>query len=76
MLVARYGAIVPTLALAGAFAAKPRNDSTKGTLRTDTVLFALLLIANVIITGALTFFPGDALGPIVEHFEMLRGHLF
>jgi K+-transporting ATPase ATPase A chain len=77
ILVARYGAIVPTLALAGAFVAKPRNDySTKGTMRTDTVLFATLLIANILITGALVFFPGDALGPIVEYLEVLRGQLF
>jgi K+-transporting ATPase ATPase A chain len=73
MLVARYAAIIPTLALAGAFAAKPRNDSTKGTLRTDSALFVALLIVNVTITGALTFLPADALGPIVEHLQMIGG---
>jgi K+-transporting ATPase ATPase A chain len=67
MLLARYGAIVPTLALAGAFAAKPRNDATSGTLRTDSTLFVVLLVAIIIIVGALTFVPADALGPIVEH---------
>jgi K+-transporting ATPase ATPase A chain len=73
MIVARYGAIVPTLALAGALAAKPRNDVTKGTLRTDSTLFVTLLIAVVVVVGALTFLPADALGPIVENLLALRG---
>jgi K+-transporting ATPase ATPase A chain len=30
-------------------------------------LFVLLLIATVLIVGALAFFPALALGPIVEH---------
>ncbi len=73
MLVGRYGAIVPTLALAGAFAAKPRNDRTLGTLRTDTPLFVGLLVATIVIVGALTFVPADALGPIVEQILLQRG---
>ena len=36
---------------------------------------ALLLIGTVILVGALTFLPALALGPIVEHFQMLNGHL-
>jgi K+-transporting ATPase ATPase A chain len=32
-----------------------------------------LLIVNVTITGALTFLPADALGPIVEHLQMIGG---
>ena len=76
MFVGRYAAIVPTLALAGFFAAKPRNDSTRGTLRTDTALFGVLLIVNIIIVGALTFLPADALGPVAEHLVMLGGRTF
>ncbi len=66
MEVGRYAAIVPTLALAGSLAARPRNEVTRGTLRTDTPLFAVLLLLVVVIVGALTFLPGDALGPIAE----------
>lgn len=66
MLVGRYATIVPILALAGAFAAKPRNDATKGSLQTDSALFIGLLVANVIVVGALTYLPADALGPVVE----------
>ncbi len=72
MIVARYASILPTLALAGALAAKPRNDATRGTLRTDSALFVTLLIAVVVVVGALTFLPADALGPIVEHILMTR----
>jgi K+-transporting ATPase ATPase A chain len=30
----------------------------------------------IAIVGALTFFPADALGPVVEHYLMLSGKLF
>ena len=77
MAVGRYAVILPTLALAGAFAAKSRNDSaTRGTLRTDTALFGALLIANVVIVGALTFLPADALGPLVEAVTIHAGKAF
>jgi K+-transporting ATPase ATPase A chain len=73
MLIGRFAVIVPLLALAGAFARKPRIPPTRGTLRTDTGLFVGLLVATVLIVGALTFLPGDALGPIVEELRLLGG---
>ncbi len=74
MIAGRYAAIVPILALAGALAAKARNDEpTRGTLQTCSPLFASLLVATVVVVGALTFLPADALGPIVEQFLMLEG---
>jgi K+-transporting ATPase ATPase A chain len=76
MLVGRFAAIVPTVALAGALAAKPRNERTRGTLRTDTALFVGLLVFSILIVGALTFLPADALGPIVEHVLLLQGKSF
>jgi potassium-transporting ATPase potassium-binding subunit len=36
----------------------------------------VLLIAVVIIVGALTFFPALALGPIVEHFVAAAGKVY
>jgi K+-transporting ATPase A subunit len=30
----------------------------------------------IVIVGALTFFPADALGPIVEHLQLLQGKTF
>ena len=35
-----------------------------------------LLVGTVILVGALTFLPALALGPMVEHFLMLKGTLF
>jgi K+-transporting ATPase ATPase A chain len=32
----------------------------------------ILLIATIVVVGALTFVPGDALGPVVEHLMLQR----
>jgi K+-transporting ATPase ATPase A chain len=39
-------------------------------------LFIFLLIAVILIVGALTHFPALSLGSIVEHFLMLAGKTF
>ena len=70
MFFARYGLIVPMLALAGSLALKKRTPPGAGTLPTHTPLFVGLLIAVVLIVGALTFLPALALGPIVEHLML------
>jgi K+-transporting ATPase ATPase A chain len=76
MLFGRFLFIIPSLAIAGSLAAKKFVPSSAGTLPTHGPLFVSLLIATVIVVGALTFFPALALGPIVEHFLMGQGHLF
>jgi K+-transporting ATPase ATPase A chain len=38
--------------------------------------FTILLVGTVVLIGALNFLPALALGPIVEHFLMLKGQLF
>jgi K+-transporting ATPase ATPase A chain len=76
MLIGRYGVIFPMLAIAGSLAKKKIVPLSSGTFPTDTALFALLLIGTILIVGALTFFPTLALGPIIEHFLMLKGHAF
>ncbi|MBF0437819.1 MAG: potassium-transporting ATPase subunit KdpA [Magnetococcales bacterium] len=73
MLLARYWVIVPVLAIAGSLAAKKSIPPTAGTLPTHTPLFVILLIGTVIVVGALTFLPALALGPIVEHVQMIHG---
>jgi K+-transporting ATPase ATPase A chain len=70
MLVGRFLMIVPLLAMAGALAQKASIPVTSGTFPTDNATFSGLLVGVVLIVGALTYFPGLALGPIVEHFQM------
>jgi K+-transporting ATPase ATPase A chain len=70
MLIGRFLMIVPLLAMAGALAKKVHVPASSGTFPTDTPTFTALLIGVVVIVGALTYIPGLALGPIVEHFQM------
>ncbi len=67
MLVGRFWVMVPVLAIAGSLAGKKAIPAGAGTLPTHTPLFVLLLVAIVVVVGALSFFPALALGPIVEH---------
>jgi K+-transporting ATPase ATPase A chain len=71
MLVGRYWVIVPVLALAGSLARKKFVPASAGTLHTHGPLFGLLLISTVLLVGALTFVPALALGPGVEHLQLL-----
>jgi len=70
MLLGRYGVAIPTFALAGSLAAKKKIPAGAGTLPTHTPLFIALLMAIVVLVGALTFLPALALGPGVEHLMM------
>lgn len=67
MLVGRFWVMLPVLAISGSLAAKKAVPAGPGTLPTHTPLFVVLLVAVVIVVGALSFFPALALGPIVEH---------
>ncbi|MBY0053722.1 potassium-transporting ATPase subunit A [Brevibacillus agri] len=66
MLVGRYVTIIVMLAVAGSLLAKTPVPETMGTLRTDNSVFLLMLLATVVIVGALTFLPVLALGPVAE----------
>ena len=70
MLVGRFFAILPVLAIAGSMAGKPVAPATPGTFPTHTPLFVGLVIGVVVIVAGLTFFPALALGPIVEHLSL------
>jgi K+-transporting ATPase ATPase A chain len=76
MLATRFGIIVPVMAIVGSLAAKPRLAPSAGTFPTDGLLFVGLLVGVLIILSGLEFFPALALGPIVEHFQMLAGKTF
>jgi potassium-transporting ATPase potassium-binding subunit len=71
MWASRYWLMIPVLAIAGSLAAKRRTAVTAGTLPTHTPLFVTVLVVVVVMIGALTFLPALALGPIVEHLQMI-----
>lgn len=66
MLIVRFVPMVATLFLAGNLGKKKIVPQTDGTLSTVNGMFVGLLIAVVLIVGALSFFPALALGPIGE----------
>jgi K+-transporting ATPase ATPase A chain len=76
MLCGRFLFLIPAGLLAGSLAGKPRTPATTGTFQTHSPIFVGLLLGVIVIVGALTFFPADALGPIVEHLLMLHGKTF
>ncbi len=73
MLMGRFGLAIPALALAGLFAKQIKRPETSGKLRTDSLLFATVIIGTALIVVALTYFPALALGPIIEHLHMIAG---
>ena len=64
MFFGRYLSIVIQLAIAGSLMRKRFVNETVGTLRTDTLSFAVILVFVVYIFAALT------LGPIAEHLTL------
>jgi potassium-transporting ATPase potassium-binding subunit len=76
MFFGRYAEIVPMLALAGLLAGKKAVAESAGTFTTYSPIFVVLLIGTILIVGALTFLPADALGPIVEHLLNQQGKTF
>jgi K+-transporting ATPase ATPase A chain len=76
MMLGRFFAVIPVLALAGNLARKKSAPESAGTFPVTTPLFALLLTATVVIVGALTFFPALSLGPVLEHLLMHAGKVF
>lgn len=67
MLLGRFGPMLPVLAIAGSLARKKRTPPSAGTLPTQGPLFVAMLVAVVLLVGALTYVPALALGPVAEH---------
>ena len=72
MWISRYWLMIPVLAIAGSLAAKRAVAVTSGTLPTHTPLFVGMLVGVVLLLGALTFVPALALGPVVEHLQLVH----
>lgn len=71
MFAARYWLMIPVLAIAGSLARKKYTPPGAGTLPTHRPLFVVMLVSTVLLVGALTFVPALALGPVVEHLQMV-----
>ncbi|MCI0461832.1 MAG: potassium-transporting ATPase subunit KdpA [Gemmataceae bacterium] len=67
LLLARFIPILAPIALAGSLAAKKPTPFTVGTMRTDTLTFAFVLLGTILLVGALLFLPAAMLGPVAEH---------
>jgi K+-transporting ATPase ATPase A chain len=76
MFFGRFAMIAPVLGIAGTMVGKRPVPPGPGTFPTDSVLFLALLVAVIIIVGALTFFPVLSLGPILESFVAPHGKLY
>lgn len=70
MLFGRFFMMIPVLALAGNLARKKLVPPSDASFPASGPTFTIILIATVLIVGALTFLPALALGPIVEHLLM------
>jgi potassium-transporting ATPase potassium-binding subunit len=46
---------------------------TPGKFKTDSLLFASVIVGTALIVVALTYLPAVALGPIIEHLRMVSG---
>jgi len=76
MLIGRFLMIIPIMALAGSLVKKNISPPSAGTFPVAGTTFTVLLLGTVLLVGALNFLPALALGPVVEHFLMVKGQLF
>jgi K+-transporting ATPase ATPase A chain len=67
MFAGRFAPIGLLFALGGSMIGRKRHVEIG--LKTDTVIFSLVLIGSIVILVALTFFPFLALGPILSWFQ-------
>ena len=68
MLVGRFAPIGILLALGGSMIDRKRLSTVAG-IRTDSLIFSIVLVGSILVLVLLTFFPFLALGPILEFFQ-------
>ena len=68
MLIGRFAPIGILLALGGSMIDRKRLSTAAG-IRTDSVIFSIVLVGSILVLVLLTFFPFLALGPILEFFQ-------
>jgi K+-transporting ATPase ATPase A chain len=67
IFLGRYAPIGILLALGGSMLGRKRSPGVG--LKTDSVVFSIVLIGSILILVVLTFFPFLALGPILQYFQ-------
>jgi potassium-transporting ATPase potassium-binding subunit len=76
MFLGRFAVILCVLAIAGGLAGKKTAAPSPGTMPTNGLTFAVVLLGIILVVAALTFFPALCLGPIVENGLMQAGRTF
>jgi len=72
LLLGRFPALILPLAVAGFLSTKKRVPETTGTLKTNNLTFAGMLLGTVLLVGALSFMPAVVLGPVADHLSTLK----
>jgi potassium-transporting ATPase potassium-binding subunit len=67
LLLGRFPALLLPIAIAGFLAQKKHTPQTSGTLLTNDLTFAVMLLGTVLLVGALSFMPAVVLGPVADH---------
>jgi K+-transporting ATPase ATPase A chain len=70
LLLGRFPALIFPLAVAGFLSTKKLVPQTSGTLRTDNLTFAGMLLGTVMLVGALSFMPAVVLGPVADQLTV------
>jgi K+-transporting ATPase ATPase A chain len=70
LVLGRYLPLVLPLMVAGMLASKRVAPTSSGTLRLDSVTFATVLIAVIVILNFLSFLPSAVLGPIGDALDL------
>jgi K+-transporting ATPase ATPase A chain len=69
MMTGRFALAVPALCFAGLVAQQKNRPESRGTLRTNSLSFGLLLTVFLVIVTALSYLPVLTLGPVLEHLQ-------
>ncbi|MCC8536637.1 potassium-transporting ATPase subunit KdpA [Xanthomonas axonopodis pv. poinsettiicola] len=70
LALGRYPALILPLMVAARMAVKRRAPESAGSLQVETPIFALTLMAIVLVLTVLQFMPALVLGPIAEHLAL------
>ena len=76
MLLGRFAYAVPVMAIAGLAGGKAESRSLGRHFRDEYAALRRPPCRIILIMGGLLFFPALALGPIVEHIQMLAGQTY